>query len=147
MFSFINIIIGKIVSLGATAIIAIGLVSIPVVPEEILVSPPQEEVKTSPINDSLNTQEKTEIIKAKVKEIVEVKQENEPQIQIETIIRKDKPKTFTLPSGAIIDDKGNILNQGYLYEKNQAILIEQQRVESEAKESAILNQQIIETRL
>ena len=67
MFSFINIIIGKIVSLGATAIIAIGLVSIPVVPEEILVSPPQEEVKTSPINDSLNTQEKTEIIKAKVK--------------------------------------------------------------------------------
>jgi len=51
--------------------------------------------------------------------------------------KKEEPKKFTLPSGAILDEYGNVLNQAELDRKSQASLAEQQRRENDAKEKAI----------
>ena len=49
MFDFLGIIASKIVSAVASVIIAVGIVSMPVAPEEAPIIPPQEETQvTSP---------------------------------------------------------------------------------------------------
>lgn len=115
MFDFFGIIASKIVSAVAAVIIAVGIVSVPDIPEEITNNPIQEE------NQSTTTAEEIEELRKEIEELKkkQTAQVTEPKIvekvieKIVEIPRTDKKvliNTFTTPSGVILDENGNIIS-------------------------------------
>lgn len=135
MFSFFQSVIDKATALVVGIFIAIGLVSSPP-PISMPASVTQESVPQT-VTDQIAP---TEIEKLKQEiEALKSKQrasENLAAISAKVIIppKPVAPKTFTTPSGAIVDEHGNILNQAELTQKQlleelqkQRTLLEQQK--------------------
>lgn len=115
--------------------IALGLASAPII-DVVPISATQEQVSQT-ITDQFTLAEieklKQEIEKLKSQQNAS---ENLTTITTKVVISPEPvaPKTYTLPSGAIIDERGNILNQTELTQRQlleelrgQKILLEQQK--------------------
>lgn len=130
MFSFFETIFAKVTSAIASIIIAIGLVSPPAPVQPVISTQPQM------IEDQKETDTGAASVVAEIetlrKEIAELKKQKavSPIQSIPLppkVIEKPKPKTYTLPNGAIIDEDGNILNQAELDQKQLLEALERQR--------------------
>src|SRR3989344_9526686 len=124
MFSFINSILGKITSLLASAIIAIGLVSTSVQ----TTSPPQYPEQTQPIATTNLENNANDDVKKEIEELrSKLEQEQQKREALENKINQPSalatasesqitqqkpvaPTTFTTPSGAVLDQLGNVIS-------------------------------------
>lgn len=118
MFSFFQTVLNKATSLVAGIFIALGLISAPAQFQVIETPRAVEEQNVITAEPELVT---SEIEKLK-KEIEELKKQKAASASKDApsapkVIEKPKPKTFQLPSGAIIDERGTIINQNELYQK------------------------------
>lgn len=129
MFDFLTSIFSKIISLVASAIIAVGLISTPsdIVQQPIDLAPTEEQINATISNEDITSE--VEALKSLLLEEKQKRQAFENKIIQNSVPVKTKnssaTKTYITPSGAIIDENGNILNQNELTQKQ--ILSELQR--------------------
>lgn len=118
MFSFFGSIFTKITSLVASAFIAVGLISTPAHP---VIEQPAAVIQTQ--NKSTPTPELSEVERlrkenAELKKVKSTTQKPEKSASPQNNHENTKPQTFKLPSGAIVDEQGNILNKAEIDKAN-----------------------------
>lgn len=128
LFSFFN----KAGSLLASAFIALGLISSPsLATAPIAVEQPQKIEESAEVGiKSVALGIEIEKLRNEIEDLKKVKsapqkinQEQPPP----PIVQKKEPKTYTLPSGAIVDENGKILNEVELNQKRLLEALERQR--------------------
>ncbi|TSC76369.1 MAG: HtrA2 peptidase [Parcubacteria group bacterium Gr01-1014_29] len=144
MFSWLGSIFAKITSATASILIAVSSVIAPSAPAP----PPQAVAEVSMTTKSqtesgISTESVTseiEKLKKEIEELKKVKPVSKAVVQVQTQqpaqpIAKKEPKTFTLPSGAVVDENGVILNQAELTQKQLLEELQRQRALFEQKKS------------
>lgn len=155
MFSWIGSIFSKITSAAASILVAVGSIATPSTPTppppivaEVTTGTKQPTSDIAPadsvISEIEQLRKEIEYLK-KAKTISKTVAQTPTQPQSQAIPKKE-PKTFTLPSGAVADENGNILNQAELSQKQllealerQRVLLEVERREADKKARAVLS--------